>query len=224
LRVLERFRVQFLLKEMQLGQTGIVEETTAPRYGHLLSAENLIVGTMGPGSLKVKTSVASTSKKDVIGSIAVGSEIEEFYILQKEIVYNILKVLRVPFTANEEKRFSRYHTKNLKAVLYFGQGLDALDAGNWKDSKNFFKRAAKEDPAFELAVLYGEASPGASAPTIAILSTINDDDLAVTIQNDVASAETAQAAVQADEAISFSDPANPGQPESQQSGSIPVAW
>jgi tetratricopeptide (TPR) repeat protein len=66
LQVLERFRVQFLLTEMQLGQTGIVEETTAPRYGHLLGAENLIVGTMEPGSLRVKTSVASTSKKDVV--------------------------------------------------------------------------------------------------------------------------------------------------------------
>jgi tetratricopeptide (TPR) repeat protein len=53
LQVLERFRVQFLLAEMQLGQTGIVEETTAPRYGHLLGAENLIVGSMEPGSLRV---------------------------------------------------------------------------------------------------------------------------------------------------------------------------
>jgi len=126
LQVLERLRVQFLLSEMQLGQTGIVEETTAPRYGHLLGAENLIVGTMEPGSLRVKTSVASTSKKDVVGSIAVGSEIEEFYILQKEIVYNILKLLRVKFTSLEEMKFSQYHTKNLKAVTYFGQGLEAF--------------------------------------------------------------------------------------------------
>jgi tetratricopeptide (TPR) repeat protein len=226
LQVLERFRVQFLLAEMQLGQTGIVEETSAPRFGYLLGAENLIVGALEPGSLRVKTSVASTTQKDVVGSIAVGSEIEEFYVLQKEIVYNILNVLGVSFTADEEARFGKYHTKSLKAVLYFGQGLDALDAGSWKDAKNFFKQAAKEDPGFELAVLYGEASPGASSPTITTLSTITDNDLALAIQNDMSSAITAQAVAKADEATSFNDPVvtNLAQPEPQQTGSVSVSW
>jgi tetratricopeptide (TPR) repeat protein len=177
LQVLERFRVQFLLSEMQLGQTGIVEETTAPRYGHLLGAENLIVGTMEPGSLRVKTSVASTTKRDVIGSLAVGSEIEEFYILQKEIVYNILKLLRVKFNSQEEMKFSQYHTKSLKAVTYFGQGLGALDVGNWREARQFFDKAVEEDPSFKLAVLYRDASPSAAAPSMEALGTMTDTEV-----------------------------------------------
>ncbi len=198
LRVLERFRVQFLLAEMQLGQTGIVEESTAPRYGHLLSAENLIVGTMEPGSLRVKTSVASTSKKDVVGSIAVGSEIEEFYILQKEIVYNLLKLLRVKFTSLEEMKFSQYHTKSLKAVTYFGQGLEALDSGSWREARQFFDRAVEEDPSFKLAIIYRNASPSAASPSLEALGAMTDTEISEQTGHSVSRAMALQTTISTD--------------------------
>ena len=197
LQVLERLRVQYLLREMELGVTGIVEEKTAPRYGRLLGASNLIVGTMTPGSLHVKTAVASTVDEDAVGIIAVGSEIEQFYILQKEIVYNILKVLDVKFTPAEKKMISQYHTKNLKAVVYFGQGLEALDVGAWKEAKGFFQQAVDEDPAFELAILYREATPNATAPSISALGAMNGTDLAGMVDTGVSSADAVQASIQA---------------------------
>ncbi|MCK5405051.1 MAG: tetratricopeptide repeat protein, partial [Desulfobulbaceae bacterium] len=44
LKVVERLRIQALLEEMKLGQTGIVDARTAPRVGKLLGAENMISG------------------------------------------------------------------------------------------------------------------------------------------------------------------------------------
>jgi tetratricopeptide (TPR) repeat protein len=220
LQVLERFRVQFLLAEMQLGQTGIVEETTAPRFGHLLGAESLIVGSMEPGSLRVKTSVASTSKKGVIGSTAVGSEIEEFYILQKEIVYNILKLLRVKFTSLEEKKFSQYHTKSLKAVTYFGQGLEALDVGNWREARQFFDKAVEEDPAFKLAVLYRDATPSATAPSLGALGTMSAPEFSQQAEFTVAQANEAQAAVD----VSQPDKSESIDEVSSGTGAVSFSW
>ena len=185
LKVLERLQVQYLLREMELGDTGIVEEKTAPRYGRLLGASNLIVGSMAPGSLHVKTAVASTTDEDVVGIIAVGSEIEQFYYLEKEIVYNVLKVLDVKFTPAEEEKFSQYHTKNLQAVVYFGQGLEAMDVGEWKEAKSYFQQAVDEDPRFRLAILYREKCPNAAAPDIGALSEMSDTDLADMIEADV---------------------------------------
>lgn len=194
LQVLERLRVQFLLAEMQLGQTGIVEPETAPRAGQLLGAENLIVGTMEPGSLAVKTSVASTSKQDVVGAFSVSAELAQFYILEKEVVYNILGVLKVPFTPEEEAKFSKYHTQNLKAVIYFGQGLEALDAGQWKEARSFFQLATEEDPTFELAEQYRRACPGATAPSLAALSAMSGEALADSAAVSVADAAGEQEA------------------------------
>jgi len=194
LQVLERLRVQFLLTEMQLGQTGIVEPDTAPRAGQLLGAENLIVGTMEPGSVAVKTSVASTSKQDVVGAFSVSAELQQFYVLEKEVVYNILKVLKIPFTAEEEAKFSKYHTENLKAVIYFGQGLEALDAGQWTEARDFFRQAVQEDPKFEMAKLYRDACPGSTAPGLAALSAMSSEALANSAGVAVADAAADQAA------------------------------
>ena len=182
LLVLERTRIQFLLTEMELGQTGIVDKSTAPRAGRLLGAENLIVGTMEPRSLHVQANVASTESEDIVGTVAAGAEIEEFYILEKEIVYNILKLLKVEFTPEEEKKISQYHTKNLQAVVYFGQGLEALDLGEWKKAKAFFNQAVEEDPDFKLASLYREACPASTAPNNSELSAMSSAELAESVE------------------------------------------
>jgi tetratricopeptide (TPR) repeat protein len=226
LLVLERVRVQFLLAEMQLGQTGIMDENTAPRLGRLLGAENLIVGTLESGSMAVKTSVASTSKNDVVGAFAVTAKMEEFHKLQKEIVYNILHVLRVSFTPEEEKRFSEYHTKSLEAVIYFGQGLEALDAGNWKEAKNFFRKAVEEDPDFRLASHYRDSCPAAASPSISALSTMSPGEMANNAEPAVDVASNFQALAD-EEAETDAAASNPGQAPSAPvpaTGSVSVSW
>ena len=188
LQVLERTRVQFLLTEMQMGETGIVEPDTAPRLGHLLGAENLIVGTMQSGSLDIGASVASTSKKTVEGAFSVKGPVEEFYIVEKGVVYNILKILRVPYTEMEKMAIDPYQTKNLQAVLYFGQGLEALDLGEWQSARDFFYKAYEEDPEFVLARQFGAGTPAATAPSISSLSTMSDEQMSAMVNASVSSA------------------------------------
>lgn len=222
LRVLERCRVQFLLREMKLGETGIVEEKTAPRYGRLLGANNLIVGKMEPRSLHIKTTVASTTKKKAVGVIAVGGELEQFYIIEKEIVYNILQVLHVKFTPEEERKFSPYHTKNLKAIVYFGEGLEALDVGKWKEAKDYFRKAVEEDPAFKLAIIYREGCPSATAPSLGILSGMDDTSLADMVDTDITDAVDAQAEVAG---VAGDGPSvDQGVGEVEGVGSVSVSW
>jgi tetratricopeptide (TPR) repeat protein len=194
LQVLERVRVQFLLAEMQMGTTGIVEEKTAPRAGRLLGAENLIVGSLEPGSLAAQASVASTRTEDVVGAFSVTSEQEEFFLLEKEIVYNILKVLPATITPEEEEQIKSYHTKNLQAVIYFGQGLDALDGGHWKDARTFFKNATEEDPDFKLASYYLDGCPAASVASISDLGAMSAGQLASDVESAVEGASEAQSA------------------------------
>jgi tetratricopeptide (TPR) repeat protein len=195
LQVVERMRVQFLLAEMELGQTGIVDERTAPRAGRLLGTESLVVGTMEPGSLRVKTSVASTSRKDLVGAFSVAEEEERFFELEKEIVFQILKVLRVSLTPEEKRLVESYHTKNLEAVIYYGQALEALDAGNWKEAKSFFRKALIEDPEFMLARIGSESCPAPAAPSIAALGSLSSSELSAVLGEavDVAMAEQALA-------------------------------
>jgi hypothetical protein len=176
--------------------------------------------------MAVKTSVASSTTEDVVGAFSVTAEMEEFFELQKEIVYHVLQVLKVSFTPEEEKRFSKYHTKNLKAVTHFGQGLDALDAGQWKDARDFFKKAVVEDADFELARYYQGATPAATAPPISSLSAMSVGQLAANAATAVDAASASQAGISqgqtaGPEVVRSSAPAPAPAPTT---GSITISW
>jgi hypothetical protein len=47
LKVLEREKVQKLLAEMRLGDSGLAEDATAVRTGRMMRAEKVIVGSFG---------------------------------------------------------------------------------------------------------------------------------------------------------------------------------
>jgi tetratricopeptide (TPR) repeat protein len=219
LQVLERLQVQALLSEMQLGQTGIVEERTAPRAGRLLGAESLIVGTFEPGSVVVKTSVASTSKQDVVGSFSLKAEEQKFFELEKEIVSNVLKVLRVSPTPEEQKLLGVYQTTNLQAVTYFGQGLDALDEGNWKEARKLFQKAVDEDPGFALARWWRDSSPDAGTPGMGSLGGMTGAAL-----GDVADAAVAEASAPEGESGAGPGGGGNGGEAGQGTGGVGVGW
>ena len=219
LQVLERFRIQFLLEEMKLGQTGIVETQTAPRVGRLLGAENLIVGTIESGTIWVKTSVASTTQKDLLGSVAVSSEVEEFFKLEKEVVYRILNLLRAPFTPEEKEEFSKYHTKDLQAVIYYGQALEALDESLWKEARRFFKLALERDPYFDLARIDLESCPSANTPAVAALYAMPDSEFAVTLER-----YAGQSPLEIYWLFPEQDTRLPEKKEEETTGSITIKW
>ena len=220
LQVLERSRIQALLAEMQLGQTGIVAEQTAPRAGRLLGAESLVVGTFEPGSLVVKSNVASTSRQDVVGGFSVTGEEQDFFELQKEIVFNILEVLGVSLTPEEEQVVRKYHTKNFKAVTYYGQALDALDAGKWAVARNFFRKALSEDPDFFLARVGLNSCPDASAPSIGQVEGMSLAELADLTENAVTQAEAEH-----DSAVAgASGIGGSGSDEGEATGGVSVGW
>lgn len=152
--VIERVRLQALLDEMKLGQSGAVDAATAPKAGKLLGADNLVVGSLNDpsGKVGVVSSTASTTRGAVVGSFSLSQDKDKFYELQKGVVANILKVNNVKLDADtESKVLKQYHTRSFQAVSFFGQGLDAQDRGDFQASKDYFALAVKEDPNFALA-------------------------------------------------------------------------
>lgn len=225
LKVVERLKIQHLLREAQLGESGIVETGTAPRAGSLLGAENLITGTLEPGSMKAQTSMASTTKRTVVSAFSVSAEPNKFYTLEKQIVHNILKSLKVSLTAEEESRINSYHTKNLSAVTYFGQGLEAMDIGKWDEARQFFSKAVVEDPDFELAKRYRDSCPSSTTASLAALAAMSHGQLTGLVANnmteafsaDPPSSQTAAGAGPGDPGASAAAP-GPG------TGGVSVSW
>jgi len=192
LKVVERIRLQSLLEEMQLGQTGIVDASTAPRVGRLLGAENLVVGNIMIGSYTATTSLSSTSAGDVMGTGQVTVPQNQFFELPKSIVTQATDIMGVPLSAQEEAALAVAQTKSFEAVTFFGQALQAMDAGNYGNAKALFAMALAEDPNF-VAAQEGLAScPSSSAPSKDALEDMSMSEIADSISAAVESAQDSQ--------------------------------
>ncbi|MBW2194268.1 MAG: tetratricopeptide repeat protein [Deltaproteobacteria bacterium] len=161
LTIVERERLQSLLEEMDLGQTGIVDESTAPRTGRLLRARNLVVGSLWTGSIGASTTVIGEKS----GTSTVSVPQEKFYELSSLIVQDIANIMGIDLTSEQMKAIAVPHTTSYKALTYFGEALDALDAGNWQEAKDLFQKALKADPKFKLAEGGNDSCPSPGSPS-----------------------------------------------------------
>ena len=167
--IVERIKLQSLFFEMSLGQTGIVDPSTAPRVGHLIGAENLVVGTLSSGSIRTDTSLASTSKGEVVGNAAITVKEDDFFNLPREIAINVAKLAGIELTEVQLKLIGNDHTKSYEAAISYGNALMALDSDNWKDARESFEKALAADPQWILALEGYQSCPPDSSPTIAQL-------------------------------------------------------
>ena len=188
IKVVERVRLQALLEEMKLGQTGIVDPKTAPRVGKLLGARNVIFGNLALGSIKATTTLASADHGTVKGSVTASVDKEKFFELSAFIVRDIAGIMKIELTDEERKAIGVPHTKVYKALVYFGDALDALDSGKWKEANDYFNMALKEDPMFDLARNAAGMCPGADSPDISAVLNMSSSKLSSRIETSVGSA------------------------------------
>lgn len=195
IKVLERIQMQALLEEMHLGQTGIVDTASAPRVGRLLGAETVVVGNLSKGSINVVTTLTSATDNETIGSSGVTLQESDFFMLPAAIVGNIAKLKQIPLSKSEQNAIGKIQTKNMKAFIFYGQALDALDAGDWKKAKNFYAMAIVADPGFQDAVIGMEFCPDINAPSIDDLYKMNVKDLAQKVEKSYVEATDRQAEI-----------------------------
>ena len=189
IQVIERLRLQALLEEMALGRTGIVDSKTAPRMGRLVGAEHLIVGTLSK-DIRTDTALASTTKGRVLGNAALTVKRENFFQLPGAIAAGVAEMKGIKLTPAEQAAVGKVHTKNIDAVLYYGQALDAMDQADWKTALDLFNKALQADPQFELALLGRESCPDDSSSGTGGMGQVTPESL----KNSFAAAVNDQAA------------------------------
>ncbi|MDZ7362748.1 MAG: tetratricopeptide repeat protein [candidate division KSB1 bacterium] len=154
LTVIERSRMQALLEEMGLGQTGLVDEQTAPRVGQLLGVKKVLQGSfldLAGGRLRLDATLSDAVAKvsQPIGETS--GELARFFRLEKNLVFKVIDELGINLTEAEEKAILTIPTENLLAFLAYSRGLEARDRGDFTKAQHEFQQAVKIDPKFSLA-------------------------------------------------------------------------
>ncbi len=154
LSLIERVRVEALLDELKLSQSKLVDPSSAPRLGKLLSAGRIVAGSYSVSKEEQLTlNVASWDvvKKQYPKTTSQSDALENLFRLEKELVFDVIKRLEIKLTASERTAIQRVPTKNIQAFLMYSIGLDKEDAHDFEAAKVYFGQAASLDPGFEQA-------------------------------------------------------------------------
>jgi TolB-like protein len=155
--VLERERVDALVRELRLADSGLVDRSSLGGPAAMLGAGTVVTGTLlnepsplGLANGRYKINVAAFDMREgrVFATPEADGAQARFFVLQKQIVYALLQALGI---TELPAGVQRVHTRNWEAYRRFAQGLELLAQDRFDEAREAFYGALREDPAFALA-------------------------------------------------------------------------
>lgn len=154
LKVIERNRLQSLIEEMSLGQSGVVDTETAQQVGKLLGAHMLLLGSyvnnfgnkMRIDARLVEVETGKTIKAEEI----TGKTADLFEMVQK-LATKFIKGLDLALTSEDKKRLEQTENESFDAALYYSRGLEYQDRGDFRKAYEMYKKALDFNPQYASA-------------------------------------------------------------------------
>jgi tetratricopeptide (TPR) repeat protein len=195
LTVVERARLQALLDEIALQQSGRTDATTNVRAGRLMQAGRLVSGQINQDAnrIRVDAAILNTQTSAIAGSAANENTLEQVFAIEKAIVMQLFTNLGVTLTTAERNQIEQRPTRSLQAFLAYSRGLALEDQGKYEEAARSFGAAARLDPSFSQALQKSAETQAAAQGQTMTAATI-ETSVAGTPESRVASQSVSGAA------------------------------
>ncbi len=146
LKLIERDKIQSILKEIALSQSGGVDAATAVRAGKILGAQSIAFGSfMVIGkTVRIDTRIIEVETSEMIMAESITGDSDSFMELEQKLAKKIAGSLKIALEPGKTKSVN-----DINAALYFSRGLDALDKGDNVTAKKMFKKCIELDISFK---------------------------------------------------------------------------
>lgn len=187
LTVVERARLQALLNEISLQQSGQTDSTTNVRAGKIIQAGRIVNGQIVQDAdrLRVDAAIVNTQTALVAGGATNENTLEQLFVIQKAIVQQLFDSLGVTLTAEERKALELVPTRSLQAFLAYSRGLRLEDLGRYDEASTNFRDAVRIDPSFG-AAQQKSVETQAAAQGVTLTAAVLEANLVGTAEDDVA--------------------------------------
>ena len=166
LTLVERSRMQALLDEIKLQQTGATDAASNVRAGKLVRAGRLVQGAIlqvDGTNLRVDAAVVDVPTSQIQGSAQATDQLEQVFNLEKKLALDLFTQLGVTLTVAERQQIEQRPTRSMQAFLAYSRGLTAEDEGRYDDASRFFNEAVRLDPGFSAAQAKSQEAAAVSA-------------------------------------------------------------
>ncbi|MDQ2666161.1 MAG: tetratricopeptide repeat protein [Gemmatimonadota bacterium] len=175
LTLVERSRMQALLDEIRLQQSGGTDAATNVRAGKLLRAGRVVQGAIlevDTTNLRVDAAVVDVPTSQVQGAAQASDLLDQVFSLEKKLALDLFTQLGVTLTVAERTQIEQRPTRSLQAFLAYSRGLLADDQGRYDDAARFFNQAVRLDPGFAVAQAKSEEATAISEGSTVTASTV----------------------------------------------------
>lgn len=146
LKIIERNKMRDLLQEIDLSQSGYVDQATALRVGKLLGAKSIAFGSfvvLGE-QVRLDARVVNVETSETLMAESISGTSDQFLQLEKKLAANIAAAFQERLTANHVSPSA----DTMRAALAFSNGVAALDRGNRQEADSYFQKSIELDPGF----------------------------------------------------------------------------
>jgi TolB-like protein len=151
LRMVERLRVDAILRELQMIDEGAADPRRGPRVGRLIGARWLVIGDVQRGSggdvvlrARLVDVIAGTVEELVSASAPLARPIEA----ERALALRVFEQMNIALTPAQRDVIERQATPQLGALVAYGRGVRAEAHGDAAGAQAAFDEALHLDAAF----------------------------------------------------------------------------
>jgi TolB-like protein len=151
LDVVERARLEEILKEQKLNNSENFDTKTATKIGKLLGAEHILTGSFFElmGRLRIDARLIDVETGKIIKSEGIDGPTGTFFDLEKSLVTKMVSGFEVELQPEEKEAIKDKAGKiSYKSSLLFSESLDLIDKGKNVEAIKNLEKVLKENPEF----------------------------------------------------------------------------
>jgi TolB-like protein len=167
LQLVDRLRLDALLREVKLVEAGRVDPESAPRVGKLVGARRLVLGSLAQGAggqLTVSARIADVTTGQVRDAVSASAPLADILAAEKALAVRLLTELGINLSPAARVRIEERPTRNISALLAYGRAVRYEVFGDYPRAATEYRSALTLDPSFALAGERLAAVPGTSPP------------------------------------------------------------
>jgi TolB-like protein len=159
-RLVERDRLEEILAELKLSQSGKIDPSSAAKIGKLLGARYMVLGGYFDlmETLRADARVVEVETGKVVQSIGAQGKPQDFLAVEQKLSEELAKILSTKTTkmaanAPPPAKVKPPAQLKVKTALSYSKALDAIDRHDKTAAKKQLAEVVKEQPDFKLAQL-----------------------------------------------------------------------
>lgn len=148
--VVERDKIEFIMKEIELQKSGAVDKAAAVQVGKILGAKYMVFGSITQldySNARMVVRVVSVETSEIIAQADRDGK-PQYSKMEKELVQQISKDLDVTLNAETIELIQQGGTASMDATSHYAMGLDYMDKYDYKKAYEHFKAAYDLDNNF----------------------------------------------------------------------------